>query len=404
MFKNIKHIIYFGLGIALAGLENILVFAVLVRDLAPNEYANISKYFLYSPLFGVALIVGVNSYVSVNYHKISRVVFYEKLGSLISFYVVMSIVALALTALYIIFGGSISFIYLLAICTGAALVPNLLLQAYYQTSLSSKRFFQIRSAVAFFDLLVVLFLLGSDYSGVAKIVAWLCALHLVTMIFMWLERSNISFAIRVADVKEALMYSLPLAPHLIIGNVAPSMDRLLSGGLMSDDAFAMYFTVFVFVSSALIAVEPINKFMAPYLFKILKGGNRNQAKRIILFYNLALSLFVFGIYWLMKITYPLYTGGRHLEGAEVMPILLLGIVFQGAYYGYVNVLFYYEKLRLVSRSTLVSFVISMFFMVPLIVVFGIYGAACSYLLYNVLLFINAYVYSVRELNSIDTTS
>ena len=96
--------------------------------------------------------------------------------------------------------------------------------------------------------------------------------------------------------------------------------------------------------------------------------------------------------------HPFYLPDIYTEGRMATIIIVVGIFFQGMYYLYVNVLFYYEKLKLISIISILIFVFNVLTSYILISIYNVNGGAFSFLLYSLSLFLITYIMSKMEIN------
>jgi O-antigen/teichoic acid export membrane protein len=230
------------------------------------------------------------------------------------------------------------------------------------------------------------FVIYLGHGGTGSVLAQLVGACIVCLLSFWLLKVNnfISFtSFNITFSKEALLYGLPLIPHVIGLFLISTMDRYFIGSNFNSELLGLY-SVAVQISLSLnIIFMSLNQAYIPWLFKTLKENNSKSLKKVVkntyLFYIfllfVSLLLFIIGPQILVLIA-----GDKYSKASDVIGYLFLGQIFHGMYLTVTNYIFYSKKTWLLSASTIFCGCINitlLFFFVP---AYGIKGAAVVFVI------------------------
>lgn len=135
-------------------------------------------------------------------------------------------------------------------------------------------------------------------------------------------------------------------------------------------------------------VEPLNKALAPWLFRQL-ARNDEAVRRMIVrrTYGLFVALALVGVVlaaaaWLL---FERLVGAAYAEARPLVPWMVAGFVLQGMYYAVVNYLFFAERTGRLSATSSTVAVVGVGVSTLLTSQWGLVGAAVSFTINNALL-------------------
>lgn len=199
------------------------------------------------------------------------------------------------------------------------------------------------------------------------------------------------------DLRSALKFSLPIVPHLLAHWVLSASDRYLivrhydgldptrvvDGELVitaSDSpglaANGIYISAYVFIDIVNLVAAAMNRAWVP-LFTRAHGRPEQRAfvARSITNFMLAVGAMSAALVVLAPTIVREFYDPQYQQAAELAPILALGGLFQGLYYVYVAVLFYYKDNRLMPVITVVSGLVNVALNLLWLPKYGLAGAA-----------------------------
>lgn len=205
------------------------------------------------------------------------------------------------------------------------------------------------------------------------------------------------------DLRSALRFSLPLVPHLMAHWVLGMSDRFVieryyarldtsataaavaemgvtpdvNGDLnLSLAAVGIYSAAYVFMGAVnMVAVSMNNAWVPQFTRAHAQPEERGFVARSITYFMLAVGSMSAAMVVLSPTIVRLFFESKYEFAAEIAPILALGGLFQGLYYVYVAVLFFYKENRLMPVITVVSGTVNVVLNLLWLPSYGLVGAA-----------------------------
>ena len=177
--------------------------------------------------------------------------------------------------------------------------------------------------------------------------------------------------------KDMFRYSLPLVPALLGMFIMHNADRYILKETTSVADVGIYSLAYKFgILLNTLMVYPFNLVWGAKMFAAYRQENRNEilnnTLRWFSFFVATMAMFIgVFIYEVISIlTPPAY----HLA-ADIVPIILLAYVFNGASRVLYTPLYAEKRTRFVGVAVMISGIVSVIVTIPLSIVIGIYGAA-----------------------------
>ena len=229
-------------------------------------------------------------------------------------------------------------------------------------------------------LFVVILLLGADGRITAQIIAT-GLLAAVALLFLRKDKLLVFFAWNPSYHKEIIKFGAPLIPHIGGGFLLVSVDRFVINAELGLAEAGVYMVAVQLAAGAALVFDAVNKAYVPWLFEKLKEDDLEQKKKIVrytyLWYLVILAGTIVGFVagpWLVG----LVAGPGYEQAGEVIGWLLLGQAFGGMYLMVTNYIFYSRRTGLLSIATITSGLINLAFLILLVEMFGLTGAAVSF--------------------------
>lgn len=396
--KFAKDVVLIGVTQLLTGLSVFLLLPIITKTLSVYEYGIWAQIWvtvsLLSPLALLGLSQATIRYLAAETDIIKiRNIFYSGIlfvtvwGSFIS----LAIIILSDPIAWIFFqDGSTAHLIRLA----AFLI---VLTALYQLSSLYFRIFQMNAIFALITilktcghlLLVFLFLWAG--LGLQGVIGATLAIHLIMAAFsLVLVVSRIGLALpNVLELKEVLVYGIPLTPNPMLDWLRSSSDRYIIGIFLGMGAVGIYSVAYSVGSIILILVSPIQFILFPSLSKIYDEKKYDEVKNYLRYsikYFLMIAIpSAFGISALAVPLLATMTTSDYLDGAVLIPFIAFGGVFFGVYQISINVTQLVKKTKFNLYLYLAAAVSSILLNVLLVPVLGILGAAIASLISMIVL-------------------
>lgn len=401
---NITSVLKYGVAVGLSGLVPLLLLPILTKSLTVVEFGLLSGFLVYANLLATFSMFSTNGYVSVKYHKLDAKQFSNDFSLIhIVFFISLCLFNLLffLLVMFDVISMGRDYVYFIPLVT-LLLGLHLIYQALFQTSEAVDQFVSAKLIVALVDITICLVILTFIHSlaTVSRPISWGAGL-LISIIFSYKYTSQyITYYISIKRVKSIAKFCLPLLPHVIVGTLNGFIDKLVVFEKIGANEMGYYMAAVYVATSFLILIEPVNKVFAPWIFKSLKSANDILVRRYINIYCIGLSVFAIIFCLVAVLIFDSLVPLEYAKAKSILPYLICGCLFQGFYYCRVNILFYFEKNYLISLMSVVVLVFNIALTILMTNMFGVTGAAFSFLIVNALIYLISHYFSHRELSLI----
>ena len=263
-----------------------------------------------------------------------------------------------------------------------------------------KKYFIINACIGFFTISLTVILIsfyGFSWKGfgIALFVA-----HLIAAV--------ISLIILISDTKissinknycfDSLRFGMPVMVHSFAISLITYFDRIIISKYLTIEDLAVYGVAFQIGILISFVAQAFNKAFVPWLYEKLKTKSELNNFLIVrgtylIFIGIGIFTFIFTL--ILELIIRLYAGEIYIGATNIAILISIGAAFNAAYLMVVNYMFYAGKtffLSLISISVAIGFIALSLILVPS---FGIIGAASSFLLANLFLFIAVWIASAK---------
>ena len=220
--------------------------------------------------------------------------------------------------------------------------------------------------------------------GVLLSQAIISFIYSIFMVFDLRKRGLLSFSFNWILLKRALSYSIPIIPHNLSTHIASFVSKIFINNLASLASVGLYGIAMQFGSLIDLFQTSVNKAFSPWFFNVLHEGKGKSDIDQMEFAKILLSLYsviYLGIGLFSQEVILLMTHSRYTLAWKVVPILVVAFSVKSIYYFYVNILFYHqEAAKRIFYASLTGSSLDIFLAAILIPLYGIYGAAISFLI------------------------
>mgnify|MGYP000563176755 CR=1 FL=1 len=195
--------------------------------------------------------------------------------------------------------------------------------------------------------------------------------------------------------KYALVFSLPLIPHHLSGNLLNSFDRIMINKYAGPADTGLYSLAYSYSLFLSIVWSSMNRAWAPWFYGKMKEDNIADIRKYVKPYIAIFSI----VYAIMLLVGPealkFFGPEEYWESKWVVPPVLSGLFMQFIYSLYVNIEFYRKKTKYIAIGTLTAAVVNIVLNYLLIPVYGYIIAAYTTLVGFFILFIMHYFISKK---------
>lgn len=394
------------------GISAIVNFAILslyTKYLPASEFGKISLLWMIVIIISIIIDSGMNTSFSIKFYKENTRNNAKNIFSIFIYYIV------------ILFGFYITFL----ICpdlfnklinietsnninTTFILVLFMLFGNFYTNILlvakKPKQYFYIRLIFNISLLLLssfYIFILRSDYTSYFK--AYSISYFIISLLGLrYLYRNykfNIKYSFSLFRIKNLLQLGLPLVPNALLIMLLTWADRYIINSYSGIAVVGIYSVGYRF--SEIIDrffVGPFGKALSPILFQQYAESldiYKKSLNNIFKYYWLIMLTVIILYFIILKEMYVALIGEEYLNGYNIIPIILVGIMFQGIANFLGATIVMKEKTNRMFLFTSISVLINIGLNFILIPKFGMYGAAIATLLSYIVQFIFIYTYTQK---------
>ena len=394
-----SNILIYGASNGISSLAPFVLIPVLTAYLTPAEFGEYSMFLL---MFNMAtIVVGLNTHggLAVLYHKVGPAypdVLLSGLVIPVSVFSLIAFMSLFISDLLANFLQVDKGVLALAVVAGLFNVYYLIGLATFQASNRAWTFLKLKLLQATGDVLFSLvFVVTLAYGLEGRINAHTSIIFLcMALAYVGLRRAGmVGASLKPDAIGSLLRFGVPLVPHALAGSSIMFIDRVVLTDVMGIEAAGLYMVALQIAMAMTLIVEPVNKALAPWLFKNLVSINqemKHQIVRISYAYFAFLLSLAFCLWFFTDWIFLFFVDPRFHAASQLGPHLYLGFSFQGMYYTVTNYILFKEKTRHLAALSAATAVIGVLISYTLVNTFGITGAAMSFMLSNLVLFLGVW--------------
>jgi len=237
--------------------------------------------------------------------------------------------------------------------------------------------------------------------AVGRIHAQACIVILSAILALYLLAKDrlLAWSWRPLYTREALLFGVPLIPHVAGTYLLNAADRLVINHELGLAQAGIYMTAVQLAMAMAIVFDAINKAYVPWLFERLKRNQFEEKRQIVrwtyIYFGMALgaagAAFLIGPYAVTFIA-----GAQYAQAGKVIGLLALGQAFGGMYLMVTNYIFYSKRTGLLSIATICSALIDIVLLLLLVNKFGTLGAAWAFVISMAMRFVLTWAIAQRR--------
>jgi len=384
-----------------------LLLPFFTRWLTPDDYGKVAMFGLFSAFLIPILGLSVNGAIAQKYFD-KRQGLYKNARLLWNGFVLIGITCLLSIAVILLFQDY--FIKYLSLNLSVLLLSvlstfvNMVFQSYLTM-------LQIRKKALIYGLLQMVFVMFSaglslfligylDFTWMGRVYAAVIASVIVGFLsFLFIIRNKlIVFEFSKQDLIVLLHYGFPLIFHSVGGLLVAMIDRFFVANMISLEEAGLYTLAYSICSVFGMITNSFNQAFVPWLFGKLNKNDEKENQKIVKFtYLLMIGFLLFALLGTLISSFLLkyFVGNNFLDSQKFFFWLLIGFAFGGMYYLVTNYIFYIAKTTYLAYTTLFSGLLNVALCYLLIKHNGVIGAAQSFALANVVLFIITWILAAK---------
>ena len=355
--------IFLAANIAVASVPFLLL-PVLTRALGPEGYGVVSLFTTILPLIGAFVGLSVHGAISRRWFDRDEIDIGEYVSSCFvilfaSFFIVLALVSILGEVIAEAINLPLKWLYIAVVVSFSTFIIQIRL-VLWQVQGSAFKYGGLQFSNALINglislLLVVVFLVGYEGRLWGHSISFIF-IALISFILLKME-GMIKFSFKTKYMKDALLFGVPLIPHVIGGFLLLLADRLIVNEWLGAKTVGIYMVAVQISLGLQLITEAFSKAFAPWLYEKLKVGDEQEKRQIVKLtygYFLCLLLTIPITFILAKLVIEILDGAEYLEAAKVLPLLVLAQCFHGMYYFVTCYLFYERKTHITAGVTIIS--------------------------------------------------
>jgi O-antigen/teichoic acid export membrane protein len=274
----------------------------------------------------------------------------------------------------------------------------------YRLKFKAKQYAQNKMSQTIFSfILTYIFVVNLEYGWKGVIIAKLIVLTIYSFysLYLLIKNKNIEFKINKTYIRNALLFGIPLVPHLMAGFVINVSDRVFITNIMDVSKTGSYAVAYQIGSVIDLVSNSINLAWVPWLFSNLKNfeKNKNKIRKTTILGILGIVSIAVIFILLLPFIVKLFVSKEFEISFPVIILVVIGLVFQGCYLLFVNYLFYNGRTKIVSIITFSIAGINIIMNYFMITTYGILGGAiatalCFFLKFLIIFLVSNKLYKI----------
>jgi len=237
----------------------------------------------------------------------------------------------------------------------------------------------------------ILLVVGLEQGTVGALRGRLVAAGIVFVPTIWILARNSKPVLRRALLRPALIFSLPLVPHLISTWALNFSDRIILAKFVSMDDVGVYAVGYQVGLAVSVVITAINNAWTPWYFRAHKEDRREHIPAFVTYFVIVIAGLALGTALFSREAVQIMTARSYHAAWKIVPWVALGYFVNGLSLRFLDVLMLHKRTTVVPMTTLVAGVANIGFNVLMIPEVGMIGAAYGTLFgYIVRLALTAY--------------
>lgn len=226
--------------------------------------------------------------------------------------------------------------------------------------------------------------LGSVYSSLT-----FAFLFFIFSIYMISKIGTFSF--NANHLKYSLIFGLPIIVHLLSAFIMNTFDQIMINKMVGSYETGLYAFAYKVGMLFQMLIMGLNQAWVPMFYEKLRDNKYDEIEETAKKFSYLVSGVALMITILGPILVAILAPDSYSEALHIVPIIIVGFIFQYFYFMYINYAFYEKKTSMIATITIIAGLINIGLNYWLIPIFGYAAAAWTTLLTYALFFIMQYI-------------
>ncbi|MFD1037183.1 oligosaccharide flippase family protein [Virgibacillus byunsanensis] len=402
MFKNklFKNSLLYTVGSMMTPMIGLIMLPIFTKYLTTAEYGIMTTVQTLVGMLQLILLLALHGAVTRFFYDFLNQPEKQKeyIGSIFVFVLSFSTIIATMLMFFSNSVGSLLFknipidpyyFYLIGLSwvTALSALPMALFRAQEKAGL----FVVVNLIKALFIMAITIYLIiGRGLGAESVLIAQLFITFLVVLLTFAMQLKYLKLSLNVAYVKQSLLFSLPLLPHIASGWIISASDRVILEKFVDIADLGIY-ALAAQVSMVLgLFYSSINNALVPRYTILRKEGNELKANRLLKIFSFIVIIFGVASIPVAMYSIKLITSSEYYGAITLIPFLLIGQILTGFYFIPVAKLFYAKKTNAIATSSSMAAIINVIINLIAIPFIGIYGAIISTIFADIIRFLLIY--------------
>lgn len=405
--KLVKNTIFYSLGNILSKAITFILLPLYTAYLTPNDYGIVNSMQVVSAILAIFFSFGLERSIYRLYYD------YKTENEKRNFFgtIIISLLVISTIILSLLFLGSnfverifksiefypfYAYAIIIAYFSLFEIVPKITLQVKEK----AKHYFFISIIQLIVNTLCVIWFVVFQKQGAVGMLKGALYGHLITLpMFLLISIKSMNFSFKYKILKTSLLYSLPMMPSLLSAWVINLSDRVFIERYFSTYEVGIYSLGYKIGQLVQLFAGAILMAYNPHFYKLANSENQVAAKKSLYKttnINILILLSIgFVVALFSKDIILLFLNEKYAEAYKFTPIIILGYFFLQLS-SMQNLSFYQEKKILhIMYIIIFTAIFNIIFNFILIPILGIYGAAYSTLITQIINFFIMYIFAQK---------
>lgn len=226
--------------------------------------------------------------------------------------------------------------------------------------------------------LFLVIVLGMNYEGRLLGQYFSILIFSIFALILLNKRGVLTSKISKKFLKDALIFGLPIVPHVIGGMVINMSDKIFISQILGKSELGVYNMGYVIGAAISMLSIAFANSIVPISYSLFNKGDNLSKEKVVKIYwmfIIALALIVLLITILAPFIFDLFINKQFKKGVIYVKWISLGYFFHGCYLLFVNIIYYVKKTNILFYWSIVNIVVNLLLNYLMINKYGAIGAA-----------------------------
>lgn len=385
--KFFKNSILYTIGSMMTPMIGFIMLPIYTGYLSPEQYGTMTTVQTLVGMFELILLLSLHGAVTRFFYDFIDQPEKQKeyLGSIFLFVLIFS-TTIAIALLF--FSNSVGsilfknipinpyYFYLIGLSWLSALLA--LPMALFRAQEKAGLFVLINVLKALFVMGITVYLIvGRGLGAESALISQLIITCIVALLTCGMQLKSLKVSFNLSFIKQSLIFSLPLLPHVASGWIIKSSDRVVLEKFVDVADLGIYALAAQVSGVLALFYTSVNNALVPRYTRLLKEGKELKANKILKVFSYVVIAFGVASIPVAMFSVKLIVTNEYYGAISLIPMLLIGEILKGFYFIPVAKLFYVKKTKAIATSSTIAALLNVIINFITIPIIGIYGAITS---------------------------